>query len=66
MSIDLPISSLIKIDKNHALALQKLGIHSVKDLLYHFPIRYGDTAILSSIQNVTDNQEITIYGRIKK
>ncbi len=56
----------IRIDKQHALALGKLGIKTVKDLLYHFPVRYGDTATLSYIQNAKDGDEITIYGRVKK
>ncbi len=60
-----PIESLIRIDKAHKLALLKLNIKTVKDLLYHFPVRYGDTATLSSIQNAKDGDEITMYGRIK-
>lgn len=56
----------IRIDKQHALALSKLGIKTVKDLLYHFPVRYGDTATLSYIQNAKDGDEITVYGRVKK
>ncbi|MEY4440586.1 MAG: ATP-dependent helicase, ATP-dependent helicase RecG [Candidatus Parcubacteria bacterium] len=66
MTIDSPLESLIRIDKAHKLALDKLGIFSIKDLLYHFPLRYGDTATLSSIQSSKDGEEITIYGRIKK
>lgn len=64
--MDASLQKYIKIDKSHALALAKLGITSVHDVLYHFPLRYGDTAILSSVQNIKDNEEITLYGRIKK
>ena len=60
-----PIGSIIRIDKAHTLALLKLNIKTIKDLLYHFPVRYGDTATLSSIQNAKDGDEITMYGRIK-
>lgn len=66
MNLSDPLESIIRIDKSHKLALIKLGIFSIKDLLYHFPVRYGDTAILSSIQNAQDGDEMTMYGRIKK
>lgn len=65
MNLSDPIESIIRIDKSHKLALTKLGINTIKDLLYHFPVRYGDTATLSYIQNAKDGDEITMYGRIK-
>ncbi len=65
MTLQSAIESVIRIDKAHQLALNKLNIKTVKDLLYHFPVRYGDTATLSSIHNAKDGDEITVYGRIK-
>jgi ATP-dependent DNA helicase RecG len=66
MTIDSPLSSIIRIDKSHQVALDKLELKTIKQLLYHFPVRYGDTATLSSISNTKNDEEITIYGRIKK
>ena len=66
MTLNSPLESCIKIDSQHKVALAKLSIYTVKDLLYHFPVRYGDTATLSSIQNSKDGEDITIFGRIKK
>lgn len=66
MTPDTPIESLMRIDKSHKLALEKLKIKTIKNILYHFPMRYGDTATLSSIQSTKDGEDITIYGRIKK
>jgi ATP-dependent DNA helicase RecG len=65
MNLNTPIESIVRIDKSHKLALNKLGIFSVKNLLYHFPVRYGDTATLSRIENAKDGDELTMYGRIK-
>ncbi len=65
MKLSDPIESIIRIDKSHKLALIKLGMFTVKDILYHFPVRYGDTATLSYIQNAQDGDEMTMYGRIK-
>lgn len=66
MNMDTHLDSIFKIDSSHKNALTKLSITTVKDLLYHFPVRYGDTATLSSIQHAHEDEDITIYGRIKK
>lgn len=65
MNLTDPLESIIRIDKSHKLALAKLNILTIKDLLYHFPVRYGDTATLSRIENAKDSDELTLYGRIK-
>jgi ATP-dependent DNA helicase RecG len=47
-------------------ALARLGIHTIRDLLYHFPARYesaGPTGTISSAQPGTD---VTLYGTIRK
>jgi ATP-dependent DNA helicase RecG len=54
----------VKTDQKAALA--RLGIHTVRDLLYHFPARYeaaGPTGTISSAQPGTD---VTLYGTIRK
>lgn len=65
MNLYSPLESVVRIDKSHKLALTKLGVFSIKDLLYHFPVRYGDTATLSRIENAQDGDELTMYGRIR-
>lgn len=65
MNLNDPLESIIRIDKSHKLALTKLNIFTIKNLLYHFPVRYGDTATLSRIENAQDGDELTMYGRIK-
>ncbi len=65
MNWNIPLETILNIDKAHRAALLKLRIKTVHDLLYHFPVRYGDTAALSYIHNAKDGDEITMYGRIK-
>jgi len=48
------------------MALEKLGILTVEDLLYHFPVRYGDTAQSKNISNLQKGDEAVIYGKISK
>ena len=40
---------LVEIQKK---ALHKMGISTVEDLLYYFPIRYGNTSQMRSVENV--------------
>lgn len=46
--------------------LSRLGIRTVEDLLYHFPVRYGDTAESRNIGGLRKGDEAVIYGRISK
>lgn len=45
-------------------ALSRLGIRSVEDLLYHFPVRYGDTAQMTSIENLAKGTPAVVFGKI--
>ena len=47
-------------------ALVRLGIKTVEDLLYHFPVRYGDTAESKSIQNVVAGENAVIFGKVSR
>lgn len=47
-------------------ALKILGLSTVRDLIYHFPARYGDTAEATYIGNLEHGQSATIYGTISK
>ena len=53
-----------KIDEKHKAALGKLGIKTIKDLLYHFPSRYGDTATFVNIENLSKGMTVTVFGKI--
>ncbi|HEY0907911.1 MAG TPA: ATP-dependent DNA helicase RecG [Candidatus Paceibacterota bacterium] len=47
-------------------ALAKLGLKTVEDLLYHFPVRYGDTAESKSIGNLVAGENAVIFGVISR
>ncbi len=47
-------------------ALKKLGISTVEDLLYHFPVRYGDTAEARNVASLKKGDEAVIFGRISR
>jgi ATP-dependent DNA helicase RecG len=66
MRLEDSIKEQFRLKEQHAKALQKLGINTIRDILYHFPVRYGDTSSASSIQDLVEGENATIYGKINK
>lgn len=64
LTIATKISEYFRITPIQKLALKKLGIETVEDLLYHFPVRYGDTAIVKSIDSLQAADTAVIFGKI--
>ena len=64
MRLDDKLTETFRIMPAQAGALKRLGIISVRDLLYHFPTRYGDTAQVSSIANLEKGVSSVIFGKI--
>ncbi len=64
ITLDIPISEQFRITPIQKDALKKLGVHTVEDLLYHFPARYGDTAEARSIDSLQKGDTAVIYGKI--
>ncbi len=54
----------IRIPGPQKAALSRLGIKTVEDLLYHFPVRYGDTVESRSIASLKKGDEAVIFGKI--
>ncbi len=66
MRLEDSVKDLFRLKEQHFKALQRLGVNTVRDLLYHFPARYGDTASASSINDLIADENATIYGKITK
>ena len=47
-------------------ALHKLGIRTVRDLLYHFPARYESSGDVGTIAGISAGAEVTLYGTVRK
>jgi len=47
-------------------ALHKLGIRTVRDLLYHFPARYESSGDVGTIAGVQPGADVTLYGTVRK
>ncbi|MEK7079660.1 MAG: ATP-dependent DNA helicase RecG, partial [Patescibacteria group bacterium] len=54
----------LKPDQKKALA--KLGLVTVRDLVYHFPARYEAAGPTGTIAGASTGDEVTLYGTIRK
>lgn len=65
MNLDSKITSELRTVETQKKALKRLGIETVRDLLYHFPSRYGDTAKSSFVESLSDGDHATLFGKLK-
>ncbi len=59
-----PVSAHFRILPIQQKALERLGLETVEDLLYHFPRTYGDPAEVTSIRELVPGQQAVIFGNI--
>ena len=59
-----PVTELHGVGERLAEKLEKLGIASVEDLLFHFPYRYEDRTELSPIGAVSEGEQVIVEGEI--
>lgn len=65
MRISNQIQKIPGIGPAYKQRLKKMGIKTVGDLLFHFPIRYEDFSNISAISKLASNKKATIKGKIK-
>ncbi len=60
----MPVSKLDGIGKVKAAAFEKLGIHTLSDLIYHFPTRYENRGVVTQLSegrvNATQSYILTV------
>jgi len=64
MTFDTPLSHILTIKKPTLAKLERLGIVTVRDMLYHFPHRYEDYSAILSIDALASEEKCTIEGTI--
>ncbi|MES2203056.1 MAG: ATP-dependent DNA helicase RecG [Patescibacteria group bacterium] len=60
------LSKHFRLSEAHTSALNKLGIKTVRDLLYHFPTRWEQAGSEAAIAGLVAGQEATIVGTVEK
>ncbi len=64
MQLNSPLEKEFRLTTPHKTALKKMGIVTVEDLLYHFPVRYGDTGQVNYIENIKKGDVSVVFGKI--
>jgi len=59
-----PVTHLSMVGPAYSLRLKKLGITTVRDLLYHIPSRYIDYSLTSPINKLQPGEQVSVKGTI--
>lgn len=64
MNLSTAISEIPRVGPQYQTRLKKLGIKTVRDLLFHFPHRYEDFSDIIPISEVEEGKTVCIQGKI--
>ena len=64
LQLNSPVKFLKGVGPKRAEALQRLGIRTAGDLLYHVPHRYLDATTVTPLARAAVGQEVTCVGRV--
>ncbi|PIQ92620.1 MAG: ATP-dependent DNA helicase RecG [Parcubacteria group bacterium CG11_big_fil_rev_8_21_14_0_20_39_14] len=64
MTLFSPVEQISRIGPAFQKRLKKLGIKTIKDLLYHFPSRYEDLSKITPIAKIRFGEAVTVIGKI--
>jgi ATP-dependent DNA helicase RecG len=64
MQLDTPLEKITRIDATQKQALKRLGLLTVRDLLYYFPTRYSHISNVKQIRDLAAGETATVYGTI--
>ena len=64
MLLEKSVGSLPSIGPRFTHILNKVGIETVKDLIYYFPFRYEDYSQVSEISSIQPGEVVTIKGQV--
>ncbi|MEK7094167.1 MAG: DNA helicase RecG, partial [Patescibacteria group bacterium] len=63
--LKIPLAQLPYVGLKYASRLERLGLMTVEDLLFHFPSRYEDFSRLSPISDLATGEQATIQGIVE-
>jgi ATP-dependent DNA helicase RecG len=64
-ALEAPVTVLSGIGERNAHTLGRLELHTLRDMLYHFPRRYDDYTKLKPINRLEYGETVTIIGTIE-
>ncbi len=60
------LEAKFRLEEKQKKALRRLGLFSVRDLLFYFPVRYSDMSEVRNISELAPGETATVFGRISK
>src|SRR3989344_1807176 len=66
MDLNLSVEQLRNVGSRNLPRLEKLGIKTVRDLLWHFPARYEDYTKITKIADLKPGAMVTIRSEVRK
>jgi ATP-dependent DNA helicase RecG len=63
-SLDAPVIAVSGIGPANAQKLERLGVRTIRDLLYLLPRRYDDFSALKPISKLQPDEEVTVIGTV--
>jgi ATP-dependent DNA helicase RecG len=66
ITLDTLLAAVKSVPPKLRLSLEKLGIKTVRDLLWHFPARYEDFSKITKIADLKPGAMVTIRGEVRK
>jgi len=63
--LDSPVTALRGVGSRQSKRLARLGIHTIRDMLYLFPHRYDDYSQLKTINRLEYGEEVTIIAQVR-
>ena len=64
--LSLSVEKLKNVGTRNAPRLYRLGVKTLKDLLWHFPTRYEDYSETVPISDISPDQKVNIQGEVVK
>ena len=64
-ALNAPITVLQGVGPRYANTLERLGLFTLRDMLYHFPRRYDDYSKMKPINQITYGEELTVIGTVQ-
>jgi ATP-dependent DNA helicase RecG len=64
-ALNAPLTVVQGVGPRTAQTLARLGLHTLRDMLYYFPRRYDDYTRLKPINRLTYGEEVTVIGTVQ-
>lgn len=61
-----PLSNHFRLTKKHTSALERMGVHTISDLLRHYPTRYESIGSRTPIAHIPQGELVTVYGTLSE